>query len=240
LAERILPNVPASDIRPLLYKVRDENNLSDLRRKGICDGENRIISQLLFESLLAVLRPATQFPTLLTAGLGGIQQLFKYAQPMLSWAQYDLYGGPIEDTLTFEMLIILAGVQHLGTRLFNPKLISAGTAGRNPDIYLNSTIDCYVECVLTTGNNQSERKKLDEHISRFYWEEYKDPTKHAAPAYYQIGQSGCAILNYQNFGTQPIQPFDPFFQGVIFEQRVFTFLMNTKEVYLGSRLIGGP
>jgi hypothetical protein len=105
---------------------------------------------------------------------------------------------------------------------------------------LNSTIYCYVECVLTTGNNQSERKKLDEHISRFYWEEYKDPTKHAAPAYYQIGQSGCAILNYQNFGTQPIQPFDPFFQGVIFEQRVFTFLMNTKEVYLGSRLIGGP
>jgi hypothetical protein len=202
MTERILPNVRATDIHPLLYKVRDENNLYDLRRNGICDGDNRIISQLLFESLLAVLRPATQFPTLLTAGLGGIEQLFIYALPMLSWAQYDFHGGPIEVSLTFEMLIILAGVQHLGTRWSNPKLISDGTAGRKPDIYLNSTIDCYVECVLTTGNNESERKKLDEHISRFYWEECKDPTKHAAPAYYRIGQSGCAILNYQNFGTQ--------------------------------------
>jgi hypothetical protein len=135
MTERILPNVGATAIRPLLHKVRDENNLYDLRRKGICDGDNRIISQLLFESLLTGLRPATQFPTLLTAGLRGIQQLFMYALPMLSWAEYDLHGGPIEDSLTFEMLIILAGVQHLGTRLFNPKLISAGKAGYLLELY---------------------------------------------------------------------------------------------------------
>ena len=82
---------------------------------------------------------------------------------------------PTEDALTFEMLIILAGVQHLHVGLFNPKLINAGMAGRKPNIYLNSTVASYVECVLTTGNSESERKKLDEHISRFNWEEYKDP-----------------------------------------------------------------
>lgn len=240
MSERIIPDVSATDIRPLLYKNKDEHALRDLRRKGICDGDNKILSQLVFESILAELRPTTGLPTLLNGGREGIQQLFRYSLPVLSWTQYDTHGGPVEDALTFEMLVILAGVQRLQTRLFNPKLISAGTAGRKPDIYFNSIVDSFVECVLTTGNNTNERKKLDEHISRFYWEKYQDPLQHAPPAYYQIGQSDFAILNYQNFGTVPLQPLDPFFQGAIFDQRVFTFLMPRKEVYLGNTLIAAP
>jgi energy-coupling factor transporter ATP-binding protein EcfA2 len=237
MTERILPPVEATDLRPLLYKIPNDKALYDLRRKGICDNDNHIISQLLFESILLALRPSLHFPTQLNAGIDGIRQLFAFALPSLNWAEYDAHGGPIEDALTFEMLIILAGVQHLGTRLFNPKLINAGTAGRKPDLYLNTAIDCYVECVLTTAGNQSERKKLDEHISRFYWKQYPDPLQRVAPAYYQIGGSEFAILNYQDFGTVPLQPLDQFFQGQIFSERVFTFLMKTKELYLGHNLL---
>jgi hypothetical protein len=110
-------------------------------------------------------------------------------------------------------------------------------AGRKPSIYLNSTVASYVECVLTTGNSESERKKLDENISRFYWEQYYSLRHAPPPACYQIGQLGFAILNYQNFGTKPMLPFDPYFQCTIFDQWVFTFLMQTKEVYLGNTFL---
>ena len=127
---------------------------------------------------------------------------------------------------------------HLGTRLFNPKLINSA-AGRKPDLYVNNTVDSYVECILTTSNSDSERKKLDEHISRFYWEKYDDPQKHSPPAYYQIAPSSdFAILNYQNFGTDPMRPFHADFQGDIFSKRVFTFIMTTEEIYLGCIRIG--
>ena len=238
MVDRILPPVGATDLRPLLYKVQNENALYDLRRKGICDEDNQIISQLLFESILLKLRPSDRLPTQLNAGIDGLCQLFTFALPSLSWTEYDTHGGPVEDALTFEMLIILAGVQHLGTRLFNPKLINAGTAGRKPDLYLNTTIDSYVECVLTTAANDSERKKLDEHISRFYWNKYPaNELQRLQPPYYQIGESEFAILNYQNFGTEPLQPLDPFFQRQIFAKRVFTFLMETRELYLGNKIL---
>lgn len=136
------------------------------------------------------------------------------------------HGGPTEDALTFELLVILAGVKHLGTRLFNPKLIDVGMAGRKPVLYLNSTVDTYVECVLTNASNESERKKLDEHISRFY------DGQSEGPAYYQI--EGFAILNFQDFGDQPMEPLDQRFRGQAFDERVFTFLMNTKEVFFGK------
>jgi hypothetical protein len=112
--------------------------------------------------------------------------------------------------------------------------------GRKPNLYLNNTIDSYVECVLTTANNNSERKKLDEHISRFYWQKYEEhPIIHSPPsAYYQIGNAAnFAILNYQETGTQPLQPYMQFFQGQIFAEKVFTFLMSTKEVYKGNERI---
>jgi hypothetical protein len=237
MTERILPPIAATDLRPLFYKFPNDNALYDLQRKGICNEENQIVSQLLFESVLLKLRPSVRFPTQLNAGLDGIRQLFTFALPSISWTQYDAHGGPIEDALTFEMLIILAGVQHLGTRLFNPKLINTGTADRKPDLYLNTEIDSYVECVSTTAGDDSERKKLDEHISRFYWKQYPDPLQRVPPAYYQIGESEFAILNYQDFGTVPLQPLDQSFQEQIFAERVFTFLMKTKELYLGNHLL---
>jgi hypothetical protein len=63
--------------------------------------------------------------------------------------------------LTLELLIILAGVSHLCTRFFNPKLMDTGTTARKQDLYLNSSaVDCFVECILTTANNASEVAKI--------------------------------------------------------------------------------
>jgi hypothetical protein len=136
--------------------------------------------------------------------------------------------------MTVEMLLILSGVQHLGTRLFNPKLVNSGTAARKPDLYLNSTIDSYVECVLDRANKPSEVAKLDEHISRFY----AKPTS-GERAHYQIGGSNFAILHYQEQGRTPMEPTgsDHRFQGQVFQEWVFTFLMSTKEVFLGNIVI---
>lgn len=242
MTDRILPRdtLSVQVFRALLTLNPDVQSLKELKRHGFCDQENKIISQLLFDTFVLSVTGRQPFPERLNAGVGGIHQLLQFALPHLNWDHYNAHGGPVEDALTFELLVILSRVAHLGTRLFNPKLINYGMARRKPDLYLNTTVDAYVECVLTTANNGSERKKLDEHISRFYWQQYNDPALRCVPAYYQIGESGFAILNFQNFGFQPMEPFDPSFQGTIFDERVFTFLMNTKEVYLGNRRIAGP
>ena len=114
---------------------------------------------------------------------------------------------------------------------FYPKLINTGTAARKPDLYVNATIDSYVECVLTTGSNAAEQKKLDEHIARFY-------PKTDGSLYYNIGSSNFAILNYQESDNAPLQPHDSAYQGRVFNERVFTFLMASKEVYRGNTRIG--
>ena len=231
MVDRILPTVAETDIRPLLYKVPDPNALYDLRRKGFCDKENKIISQLLFQEFIAKLSPSATLPSRLVAGVDGIRQLLQFALPHLDWTRYMAFGGPVEDALTLELLIILAGVSHLTTRLFNPKLINAGTASRKPDLYFNTSVDSFVECVLTTANNATEVAKLDEHIARFY------ATTPGGTEYYQIGHSNFAILNYQQYGDQPMLP-GTRFRGHVFDTRVFTFLMGTKEVFLGSARIG--
>ena len=101
-------------------------------------------------------------------------------------------------------------------------------------------MDTYVECVLTTANNESERKKLDEHISRFYWQGYTDRTRRNPPPYYPIGDSAFAmILNLQTVGKEPLEPFESAFRGKVFEERVFTFQKTTKEVFLGGTRIAG-
>ena len=229
---RILPTIHQTDVSPLLYKNKDSALLHDLRKKGFCDNEDKIISQLLFESFISQVTPKQTSPfMLLNGGLDGVRQLLIYGLPLMSWDQYKPFGGPVEDALTFELYRILAGVKQLGTHLFNPRMVNQGNAARRPDLYLNSTIDAFVECVLTKANSKTEREKLDEHISRFY-QNHSTGERH-----YQIGQRAFAILNYQEVGTEPLQPWDQRFQGPIFEQRVFTFLMSSKEVYLGSQLI---
>ena len=124
----------------------------------------------------------------------------------------------------------LTGFLHLGICLFNPKLINAGAEARKPDLNLNSTIDSYVECVLTTGSNVTEQKKLDEHIARFY-------PKSDGSRNYNVGSSSFAILNNQEKGDSPVQPHDPAYQGQIFNERALAFIMATKEVYRGNTLI---
>ena len=44
---RILPDVAATNLRPLMYPhIPDENALLDLRKKGVCDAHNKVTSQL--------------------------------------------------------------------------------------------------------------------------------------------------------------------------------------------------
>lgn len=163
-------------------------------------------------------------------GVGGISQLLQFALPHLDWVQYMACGGPAEDALTLELLILFAGVSHLTTRLFNPKLINVSFEAKRPDIYVNTSVDCFLECVLTTAINAGEIAKLDEHIARFY------ALAPGGNPYYQIRQSNFAILKYQQCGNQPMKP-STRFQGLVFDTKVFIFLMSTKEVFWGSTRI---
>jgi hypothetical protein len=197
----------------------------------VCDNHDKVLLQLLFDSIILALGPGVPYPHQLNACLAGVQQLIAFALPQLDWTPSAPFGGPIEDVMTVEMLLILSCVQHIGTQLFNPKLVNSSMAARNPDLYLNSTIDSYVECILTRANNPSEVAKLDDHILRFY---AKPPGEQAN---YQIGGSNFAILHYQEHGRTPMESSDHRFQGQVFQERVFTFLMSTKEVFLGNIVI---
>ena len=160
MVDRCLPDISTTNVRPLLYKTLNPTLLYDLKRKGFCDKDNKVISQLLFQEFVAKISSSHSFSQQLSPGVGGVRQLLQFALPKLNWDQYNAFGGPIEDALTLELLIVLSGVSFLQTRLFNPKLINAGTAVRKPDLYLNSSIDAFVECVLTTAKNNSEVAKL--------------------------------------------------------------------------------
>ena len=41
-------------------------------------------------------------------------------------------------------------------------------------------------------------------------------------------------INYQDFGTVPLQPLDPFFQGQIFAERVFNLSDENKGILFGK------
>ena len=233
---RILPDVAATNLRPLLYQHNpDENALLDLRKKGVCDAHNKVISQLLFQAILSELRPTGSI--IFGGDIGGVQTLLAYALPKISWTQYQSHGGPVEDALTLEMIIQLSNVKKIETILFQPKLLFAGIASRRPDIYINSNVDCYVECVLTTGNNMTERKKLSTHIARFYLDDNyddDDDMEEDKKRYYEIGDSSFAILNYQLYGEEPILPWEERFQSEECLGLVFTFLMSNKKLYRGD------
>ena len=234
MVQRILPDVRVTDVHPLLYREPDDRALADLQKKGFCDSNGMIVSQFLFENFVSHQGgKGTSLATKLNHGIDGVQQLLSHTLPKLNWDQYGPHGGPIKDAMTFELLLGLSKVKQLDTRLFNPKLINAGTTARKPDLYLNSTIDSYVECVVTSANNATERRSLDEHISRFYRNTDGD-------VYYNIGDSSFAIINYQLEGTVPLQPENQYFRVQVFDERVFTFIMSTKEVYRGNTLIASP
>ena len=200
-----------------------------LLKKGFCDAEGRIVSHLLFdlftESMAAT---GPRYGEKLAHGVEGVRQVLCFALPKLHWEHYDDHGGAVEDALTFELLLLLHRVSQLTTKLFNPKLIAARTAGRRPDLYLNSTVDSYVECVRTKGHTKTDITELEEHITRFYG----DP----ACRRFDIGCRDFAILHFQVEGIVPLAPMDPSL-STVFAQRVFTFTMVNRCLFRGSDFI---
>ena len=67
-----------------------------------------------------------------------------------------------------KLLQSLSDVESLGVLLFNPKHVIATTSERRPDIYFNSTVHSYVECVFTKVNTQTARADVEKHILRFF------------------------------------------------------------------------
>lgn len=104
----------------------------------------------------------------LQAGVCGVQDLLCWGTRRMDWSNYDEHGGAVEDALTFELLQEISCVNPLEVKLFNPKLVISGTGARRPDIYFNSNVHCYVECVLTKANTVSARKDVEKHILRFF------------------------------------------------------------------------
>lgn len=148
----------------------------------------------------------------------------------MKWEHYASHGGPVEDALSFELLFVMAQIPQLSARLFNPKLVDVGTRGRRPDIYINSLVNSYIECVLTTGHTETDTAKLDEHMERFCAD---DDT--VDPHYRLLEGQDYAVLNFQTSGSTPLNPSDPY--RVLFAERVFTFLMCTKQIFLGNKLM---
>lgn len=131
MVDRCLPDILSTDVRPLLYKTHNPTSLYDLKRKGFCDADNKVLSEFLFQEFISKISSSHSFNTQLSQGVEGVQQLLQFALPNLDWKPYDPFGGAIEDALTLELLIVLSGVSYLKTRLFNPKLVNVGTAARS-------------------------------------------------------------------------------------------------------------
>ena len=119
------------------------------------------------------------------------------------------------------------------SHVVQPKACTAGTASRRLDIYFDSNVHCYVECVLTKANNQTAWKDVKKHILRFFVH------GNSQTANYEILSATFAILHYQDWGSSPMQ-LENDLCTQCFNERVFTFLMKTKELYLGNTRISGP
>ena len=150
-----------------------------------------------------------------------------------------MFGGPTEDALTHELIVNFYKVPTLTAKIFNPKLVDTGTAGRRPGMFLNSAVNSFVECVLASANNTSTVLDIERHIRRFL----------GANPHYDIGNKDYAILIYQEQGQLPIplqylddREFTMTAQmrqdmENAYRQRVFTFAMQTRAVYLGNQII---
>jgi hypothetical protein len=54
MTDHILPPVGGTEIRPLLYRTWNANALYDLRRKGGCGNHDKVLVQLLFDSIIRI------------------------------------------------------------------------------------------------------------------------------------------------------------------------------------------
>ena len=233
VCQRILPDIETYDIMQLFNKNknRDYQAQRRLQRAGFCNQNGKIISNLLIEAHFASMGTEVDVITDLQKGVKGIQQLLRIGLPHIEWDQYEGHGGAIEDCLTFELMLAVRARVHHSTQLFCPALVEAGHRARKPDMFFNSVVNSYVEALLTHGNTSKSRTSLDEHISRFYKpQEDKDP-------YYKLQQGrDFAILHFQNWGgDHPLQP-NATLQDA-FQERVFTFIMPTKALFLGNTRI---
>ena len=241
MVDRIMPT-DQTDIRCLFYNQEDRTSLSLLRRKGILSADDRILSYLLLVAIISRTSPKASIAALkekLVTGVAGVRQLLSFALPHLDWSMYNAFGGPTEDALTHELIVTLYKVPTLTAKIFNPKLVDAGTAGRRPDMFLNSAVNVFVECVLASTNNTSTVLDIERHIRRFL----------GANPHYDFGNKDFAILIYQEQGQLPIplqylddKDFTMTAQmrqdmENTYLQRVFTFVMQTRAVYLGNQII---
>jgi len=158
----------------------------------------------------------------------GIEQVLRFGLPRIKWEDYTSHGGPVESALTFELLYIVSTLKQIDVRLFDPKLVDAGTSGRRPDMFLNSVVMSYVEALLSRGNNAEAKKGLDEHISRFY----ESPNNGSEPHYKLQDGHDFAVLHFQNWGSEPLKPSDKWTQA--FGERVFTYIMPTRQLFRGD------
>jgi hypothetical protein len=156
MVDRIMPT-EKTDIRCLFYNKEDGTARSILRRKGVCTDDDKILSHLLLMSIVSRTSPKGSIAATreeLIPGVGGVRQLLAFALPHLDWSMYNAFGGPTEDALTHELIVTLyKQVPSLAAQIFNPKLVDAGTAGRRPDMFLNTRVNSFVECVLAPANN---------------------------------------------------------------------------------------
>lgn len=241
MVDRIMPT-DRTDIRCLFYDQEDGTALSLLRRKGILSDDDKIVSYLLLVSIVSRTSPKASIAALkekLVTGVAGVSQLLSFALPYLDWSMYNAFCGPTEDALTHELIVTLYKVPTLTAKIFNPKLVDTGTAGRRPDMFLNSSVNSFVECVLASASNTSTVLDIERHIRRFL----------GANPHYDIGNKDYAILIYQEQGQLPIRLQyldDKDFTMTAqmrqdmentYRQRVFTFVMQTRAVYLGNQII---
>lgn len=228
ICTRVLPPVLPEEIHPLFYSTNQIGELHSLQKKGFVSDTGKVLSRLLLDAYIMSIAPNDSVTiTGLFGGLDGIQQVLQHSLPGLEWSQYARFGGPVEDALSFELLTLIARISQVTTRLFNPKLVDVGTSGRRPDIYINSQVNGFVECVLTTGHSEADKKNLDEHIDRFCEQESESQVR-----YRLLDNQDYAVLNFQQSGSLPLNPSDEF--SVLFEERVFTFLMATRKIYKGN------
>ena len=101
--------------------------------------------------------------------MSSVQDLLCWGTPRMDWTPYNEHGGAVDDALTFELLQEVSCVRPLGVKLFNPKLVVAGMPSRRPNIYFNSIVHCYVECLLTRANTETARQGVEKHILRVFF-----------------------------------------------------------------------
>ena len=108
MRDRIVPEIDSQVFRALFTMNPDVASMKELRRYGLCDKSNKLMSQLLFDGYVESLTGQQPFGDRLSRGTSGIKQLLRFALPQMNWQPYLSHGGPIEDALTFELMLILS------------------------------------------------------------------------------------------------------------------------------------